>query len=157
MWQVRVRACSGVCFDRPSSQNEQVSGNKRSMMRQFQYHIGHCEIAMDTSMTSPLSTRITNKGRHWFAQSTWLWRFALNSLNFYCSPAHFLLEDLVQDPRGRSLEYARYRPRNWGGSAGSLAEFFSRRTSLLLLLRSPRTQGVRRGAVGPTVRLTLEP
>jgi hypothetical protein len=155
MWQVRVRAYSGVCFDRPSSQNKQVSGNKRSMMRQFQYHIGHCEIAMDTSMTSPLSTRITNKGRHWFAQSTWLWRFALNSLSFYCSPAHFLLER----PRSSRAELGiRTLPATkLGRVRRQSCGFFSRRTSLLLLLRSPRTQGVRRGAVGPTVRLTLEP
>ena len=127
MWQMRVLACSAVCFDRPSSQNEHVSGNRRSMMCQFQYQIDHCEIAMDTSMTSPLSARITNKGRNWFAQSVWLRRIALNSLRFYCSSAiepHPLSEDLAQHPRERSLEYARRRPRNWGGVSTQSCEFF---------------------------------
>jgi len=76
-------------------------------MCQFQYQIGHCEIAMDTSMTNPLSARITNKGRNWFARTPWLRRISLNSLRFSCSPAvgapHFLFEDLAQHPPERSL------------------------------------------------------
>ena len=55
------------------------------MTCQFQYQINHCEIAMDTSMTSPLSARITNKSGNWFAQSAWLRPIALNSLRFYGS------------------------------------------------------------------------
>jgi hypothetical protein len=97
-------------------------------MCQFQYQIGHCEIAMDTSMTNPLSATITNKGRNWFARTPWLPRIALNSLIFSCSPAiggpHFLLQDLAQRPPERSLEYPRRRARNWAGDQHAVLRIF---------------------------------
>ena len=93
------------------------------MMCQFQYQIGHCEIAMDTSMTSPLSARITNKGRNWFAQSAGLQRPALNSLRFSCLPAIGNPTFYAQHPHGRSS--TPHGREIEGGSTAGLAIFAS--------------------------------
>jgi len=134
---VRVRACSAVCFDRPSSQNEHVSGNRRSIMCQFQYQIGHCEIAMDTSMTNPLSARITNKGRNWFARTPWLRRISLNSLKFSCSPAvgghTFYWKISPNILLSAAWEYPRRRARNWAAGQHAVLRIH-RRARLVLLL-----------------------
>ena len=106
-------------------------------MCQFQYQIGHCEIAMDTSMTNPLSARITNKGRNWFARTPWLRRISLNSLRFSCSPAvgghTFYWKISPNILLSAAWEYPRRRARNWAAGQHAVLRIH-RRARLVLLL-----------------------